>query len=123
MCPAAAGSLPARSTSLGWILPGWWRSTSARQRVASPMCCSSVVRDPAIHAAVLEQVGVHGRSLGLGLAAATVSPLLGPEGNREFFLDLEVPTGWGPTKSANTGATTADLPAEWHTRFRELAGL
>jgi 23S rRNA (cytidine1920-2'-O)/16S rRNA (cytidine1409-2'-O)-methyltransferase len=47
-----------------------------------------VVRDPAAHEAVLRRV-IH-EAAGLGLVAEGViaSPLLGPEGNREFFVML-----------------------------------
>ncbi len=52
-----------------------------------------VVRDPALHAEVL--AAVQGVSLGLGLAVEGLltSPLIGPAGNREFFLVLRVPSG------------------------------
>ena len=55
-----------------------------------------VVRDPAIHRQVLERVA--GRAAGLGLAVvdATPSPILGPDGNREFFLHLRVGPAGGP---------------------------
>jgi len=47
-----------------------------------------VVRDPAVHRSVLERaVGVAG-SVGLGAVDVIASPILGPEGNREFLLDL-----------------------------------
>jgi len=49
-----------------------------------------VVRDPAVHLAVLERVAEQARALGLGVAGAIASPLLGPQGNREFLLDLRV---------------------------------
>jgi 23S rRNA (cytidine1920-2'-O)/16S rRNA (cytidine1409-2'-O)-methyltransferase len=47
-----------------------------------------VVRDPAVHLAVLERVVALARALGLGVAGVIASPLLGPQGNREFLLDL-----------------------------------
>jgi 23S rRNA (cytidine1920-2'-O)/16S rRNA (cytidine1409-2'-O)-methyltransferase len=49
-----------------------------------------VVRDPAVHLAVLERVVETARGLGLGVAGAIASPLLGPQGNREFLLDLRL---------------------------------
>ncbi len=58
-----------------------------------------VVRDPAVHLAVLERVVERAQALGLGVAGAIASPLLGPQGNREFLLDLRVGSshaGWGP---------------------------
>ena len=47
-----------------------------------------VVRDPAIHREVLEGVVLAAREAGLGTRAVVASPLLGPEGNREFFVHL-----------------------------------
>jgi 23S rRNA (cytidine1920-2'-O)/16S rRNA (cytidine1409-2'-O)-methyltransferase len=49
-----------------------------------------VVRDPAVHLAVLERVVEQARGLGLRVAGAIASPLLGPQGNREFLLDLRL---------------------------------
>jgi 23S rRNA (cytidine1920-2'-O)/16S rRNA (cytidine1409-2'-O)-methyltransferase len=57
-------------------------------REAAP---GGVVRDPAVHLAVLERVVSLARSEGLGVAGAIASPLLGPQGNREFLLDLYAP--------------------------------
>ena len=45
-----------------------------------------VVRDPDVHAAVLVEVGAGLAEHGLVVIDATPSPLLGPEGNREFFV-------------------------------------
>ena len=47
-----------------------------------------VVRDPAIHGEVLERVLDAGRGLGLGAQALIASPILGPEGNREFLVSF-----------------------------------
>ena len=47
-----------------------------------------VVRDPAAHRAVLRAVGTAAAELGLGMRAVIASPILGPEGNREFLVDL-----------------------------------
>jgi 23S rRNA (cytidine1920-2'-O)/16S rRNA (cytidine1409-2'-O)-methyltransferase len=47
-----------------------------------------VVRDPAIHREVLERVTDHARTIGLGTRALVASPILGPEGNREFLIQL-----------------------------------
>ncbi len=76
-----------------------------------------VVRDPEVHRAVLERVAEHAISLGLALRGAIASPLLGPSGNREFLLDLEVPTS--ALAAASVGP--AALPDEWRQRLRELA--
>ncbi len=47
-----------------------------------------VVRDPDVHREVLDRVRRHAESLGLRVAGEIASPLLGPAGNREFFLHL-----------------------------------
>ena len=57
---------------------------------------SGVVRDPAVHRAVLEQVLATARSLGLVPLDVTRSPLVGPAGNREFFAHLGVPDPAAP---------------------------
>jgi 23S rRNA (cytidine1920-2'-O)/16S rRNA (cytidine1409-2'-O)-methyltransferase len=49
-----------------------------------------VVRDPEVHRAVLEGVVEAARRLGIAFIDAVASPLLGPEGNREFLLHLRV---------------------------------
>jgi 23S rRNA (cytidine1920-2'-O)/16S rRNA (cytidine1409-2'-O)-methyltransferase len=50
-----------------------------------------VVRNPAVHRAVLERVIETARGIDLVPLDATRSPLLGPAGNREFFVHLLVP--------------------------------
>lgn len=47
-----------------------------------------VVRDPAIHREVLEGVVLAAQEAGMGTRSVVASPLLGPEGNREFFVHL-----------------------------------
>jgi 23S rRNA (cytidine1920-2'-O)/16S rRNA (cytidine1409-2'-O)-methyltransferase len=47
-----------------------------------------VVRDPAIHREVLERVVTAAHDHGLGTRAVIPSPILGPEGNREFLVHL-----------------------------------
>jgi 23S rRNA (cytidine1920-2'-O)/16S rRNA (cytidine1409-2'-O)-methyltransferase len=49
-----------------------------------------VVRDPAVHRDVLDRVRAHADGIGLQVAGEVPSPLLGPAGNREFFLHLIV---------------------------------
>lgn len=70
-----------------------------------------VVRDPEAHRAVLERVSEEAVALGLGLRGVVASPILGPEGNREFFLDLEVPRGWGQA------STPVEPPGDWPQRL------
>jgi 23S rRNA (cytidine1920-2'-O)/16S rRNA (cytidine1409-2'-O)-methyltransferase len=50
-----------------------------------------VVRDPAVHARVIREVTEAAVELGLRPAGEIPSPILGPEGNREFLLHLRVP--------------------------------
>ena len=47
-----------------------------------------IVRDPAVHARVLQEVTDRADALGLGRVSATESPIAGMEGNREFLLHL-----------------------------------
>ena len=47
-----------------------------------------VVRDPAIHRAILREVRDASSELGLAMVALTASPLLGPAGNREFLAEF-----------------------------------
>ena len=50
-----------------------------------------VVRDPQVHAAVLGRIVAWGADRGLHLLGLTTSPLLGPAGNREFFVLWRLP--------------------------------
>ena len=50
-----------------------------------------VVRDPATHARVVREVTAAAVAIGLESASEIASPILGPEGNREFLLHLRVP--------------------------------
>ena len=50
-----------------------------------------VVRDPVIHAATVAKVMLAALDLGLRVRGVVRSPLLGPAGNREFFLWARVP--------------------------------
>ena len=49
------------------------------------------MRDPAVHARVIREVTEAAVELGLRPAGEAPSPILGPEGNREFLLHLRVP--------------------------------
>ncbi len=55
-----------------------------RERLGS----GGVVRDPALRAAMVVEVGESAYALGLGTLGVTASPLPGPAGNVEFFLWL-----------------------------------
>ncbi|MBI2763495.1 MAG: TlyA family RNA methyltransferase [Chloroflexi bacterium] len=50
-----------------------------------------VVRDPTVHRATVERIVAAAGDLGLVALDAIASPILGPEGNREFLLHLRVP--------------------------------
>ena len=68
-----------------------------------------VVRDPAVHREVLETVVAEAAALGLGARAVIASPILGPEGNREFLIDLAPGPGCaeiGDLVARVTAATT-----------------
>ncbi len=52
-----------------------------------------VVRDTAIHREVLERTVATAASHGLGTRAVIASPITGPEGNREFLVDLAAGPG------------------------------
>lgn len=47
-----------------------------------------VVRDPVVHGEVLERTVEAAQAIGLGTRAVIASPLLGPQGNREFLVHL-----------------------------------
>lgn len=57
---------------------------AGRERIGG----GGVVRDPAVHAAVLREVRDALRATGLHVVRAAVSPLKGPAGNVEFFYEL-----------------------------------
>ena len=59
-----------------------------------------VVRDPAVHERVLREVADAARAAGLEVAGEIPSPILGPEGNREFLLHLRVPPRAGSPHAA-----------------------
>lgn len=50
-----------------------------------------VVRDPSVHRSVVEAVVLHATAHGLEPRDVIASPLLGPEGNREFLVHLVIP--------------------------------
>ena len=51
-----------------------------------------VVRDPALRAAAVARVREHARACGLSVLGESESPLVGPSGNHEWFLWLQVPS-------------------------------
>ncbi len=52
-----------------------------------------VVRDKALHQKVVDRISDFSKGLGLKVLGVTESPLLGPKGNREFFIYLKKENG------------------------------
>lgn len=48
-----------------------------------------VVRDPKLHAAVIEDISASAQDLGLEVRGTVESPIPGPKGNKEFFIYLK----------------------------------
>jgi 23S rRNA (cytidine1920-2'-O)/16S rRNA (cytidine1409-2'-O)-methyltransferase len=73
-----------------------------------------VVRDPAVHRATVEGVATAARATGLEPLDIVASPILGPEGNREFLLLIRVPGSTAsvldpPALSERIAAATAPV--------------
>ena len=66
-----------------------------------------VVRDRDAHRAVLERVVDQAAGLDLGTRAAIASPILGPEGNREFLIHLQAGPGCAAIGDAIAAAVGA----------------
>jgi 23S rRNA (cytidine1920-2'-O)/16S rRNA (cytidine1409-2'-O)-methyltransferase len=77
----AAGYLAAPGRVVALVKPQF---EAGRERLGS----GGVVRDPAVHRAVLREVRDAAGTLGLPIAALIASPLVGPAGNREFLAEL-----------------------------------
>jgi 23S rRNA (cytidine1920-2'-O)/16S rRNA (cytidine1409-2'-O)-methyltransferase len=71
-----------------------------------------VVRDPAVHLDVLRRVVARARELGLAAADAIPSPILGPEGNREFLLHLVVGQGLGADRLTDERLVAVAAPVQ-----------
>jgi 23S rRNA (cytidine1920-2'-O)/16S rRNA (cytidine1409-2'-O)-methyltransferase len=76
-----------------------------------------VVRDPEVHARVLREVAEAALATGLDPVAAIASPVLGPDGNREFLLHLRVP----PRGAARRATGGHALPPEIAERLAAIA--
>jgi 23S rRNA (cytidine1920-2'-O)/16S rRNA (cytidine1409-2'-O)-methyltransferase len=68
-----------------------------------------VVRDPAVHRRVLHEAAERARTVGLGTRAVVPSPILGPEGNREFLVWLAA----GPSRPELDEQIDAAVDAAW----------
>ena len=77
----AVGYLRERGAIVALVKPQF---EAGRERIGG----GGVVRDPAVHAAILREVRDGVRDTGVRVVAATVSPLRGPAGNVEFFYEL-----------------------------------
>ena len=71
-----------------------------------------VVRDPAIHSSTIEGVVTAAATAGLAALDVIASPILGPEGNREFLLHLSVPAAGAVTADAGDAAATPERLAD-----------
>jgi 23S rRNA (cytidine1920-2'-O)/16S rRNA (cytidine1409-2'-O)-methyltransferase len=78
---------------------------AGRERIGG----GGVVRDPAVHAAILREVRAAIEELGAHAVDASLSPLRGPAGNREFFYRIER-TG-RPVDDARLDALVAEASA------------
>ncbi len=67
-----------------------------------------VVRDPAIHRATVERVVLAAEDLGMTPLDVIASPILGPEGNREFLLHLQVSSEDAPARDAGDVVAIAE---------------
>ena len=54
---------------------------------------NGVVRDPAVHARVLQSVREYAAEIGWHVAGFTYSPIKGPKGNIEFLADIRPGAG------------------------------
>lgn len=71
-----------------------------------------VVRDAAVHQAVLHRVAAAAADAGLGVRGLIPSPILGPEGNREFLAHLRA----GPHAPGLDGLIGEAVAAAWEAR-------
>jgi len=82
-----------------------------------------VVRDPAVHRETVMSVAAHAVRLGLAPVGLVASLLLGPAGNREFFLRVDVPARWtGPTAPVGPGGRGSAAPGPDATLPADLLG-
>jgi 23S rRNA (cytidine1920-2'-O)/16S rRNA (cytidine1409-2'-O)-methyltransferase len=99
--PAASALAPGQSDMIALVKPQF---EAGRDKVAR-----GVVRDPAVHAHVLRDVARMARALGIGTRNVIPSPILGPEGNREFLAHL----GPGPSCAELDDVIDKAVDAAW----------
>jgi 23S rRNA (cytidine1920-2'-O)/16S rRNA (cytidine1409-2'-O)-methyltransferase len=68
-----------------------------------------VVRDPAVHRRVLLETVERAAAAGLGMRGVIASPILGPEGNREFLVHLQA----GPSVAGVDERVDDAVAAAW----------
>ena len=84
-----------------------------------------VVRDPELHVETVLAVAAHAHELGVGINAVEASPLPGPAGNVEYFVNLRAGCGGAPTDLvgeallAETRRAVAEGPAGCSTERRQ----
>jgi 23S rRNA (cytidine1920-2'-O)/16S rRNA (cytidine1409-2'-O)-methyltransferase len=107
--PAVARMVRPRGLVLALVKPQFEAGPKAAPR--------GVVRDRAVHEVVLRRVVGNVRSMGLAPIGLVASPILGPDGNREFFVALRK-SGGGSADELNgddregAGWEGADLERE-----------
>jgi 23S rRNA (cytidine1920-2'-O)/16S rRNA (cytidine1409-2'-O)-methyltransferase len=69
-----------------------------------------VVRDPAVHREVVDRVIETARGLGLGAQALIASPIVGPEGNREFLVAFHRGVECADLEARITAVTAVPAP-------------
>jgi 23S rRNA (cytidine1920-2'-O)/16S rRNA (cytidine1409-2'-O)-methyltransferase len=84
--PAVCRSLKSRGDLIMLLKPQF---QAKREEVGK----KGVVKDPAVHAAVVGRFVAWSAQSGLRLLGLTLSPVIGPAGNREFLLHLRL-DGW-----------------------------
>jgi 23S rRNA (cytidine1920-2'-O)/16S rRNA (cytidine1409-2'-O)-methyltransferase len=98
----ALGFLRPGGTILALVKPQF---EAGRERIGG----GGVVRDPAVHAAILREVRDAVEALGAHAIDACLSPLRGPAGNREFFYRIE--RAGRPVDDARLDALVAEAAA------------
>ena len=99
--PAASTLGPAPSDMVALVKPQF---EAGRDKVVR-----GVVRDRRVHEEVLRDVAHKARELGLGTRNVIASPILGPEGNREFLAHM----GPGPSCAELDDIIVSAVDAAW----------
>ena len=99
--PAASALAPGASDMIALVKPQF---EAGRDKVVR-----GVVRDRAVHAHVLRDVARMARELGIGTRNVIPSPILGPEGNREFLAHM----GPGPSCAELDDVIAKAVDAAW----------